>query len=459
MTSTNGVSWTGVGGASYMNFCNTIAYGLDGSGNGLWVAGGNKYAKPPSNNFMSSSDLITWTNIGGSIFGQYPNKIVYANGIWVAVGWATNSFASSNDGITWTGRGFTPLEGQGYDVVYANNIWVAVGIGTSDSVASSTDGTTWTGRGGKTNFLSNNGGRAVAYGNGLWVVVGQGVITSPDLVTWTARSGVNFTALDVVYSSISNLWVTVGEAPSSSWATSTDGTTWTSKGNFSRSNEKLNTIAFNPDFSMVRTKPYVAQVLVFNRILTNDQRQQVESELYYKTGREYYLVPNNPYFAGPSQSIVIENVQNRLSVNYARAIAIGSNAGFTGQQYATISIGTNAGKLTQQVGGVAIGLSAGFNNQGQNAYAMGFSAGYNLQASGAMALGYMAGYDNQGTNAIAIGNSAGYSRQGSNALAIGYQSGYSAQRTNAIAIGYQAGYSAQGTNALSIGYQAGFSEQ
>ena len=97
-----------------------------------------------TNSIAYSSDGITWTGIGTSIFNIEGNGVAYGNGRWVAVGNGINSIAYSSDGITWTGRGISIFSSYGYGVAYGNGRWVAVGYGTN-SIAYSSDGITWTG--------------------------------------------------------------------------------------------------------------------------------------------------------------------------------------------------------------------------------------------------------------------------------------------------------------------------
>ena len=236
MYSTDGINWTGSasnGGIS--GYVYKVAYGQDGSGNGLWVAAGSGYSNPISNSIATSTDGITWTsrntnsnfpfNSNGS-FGA--RGVAYGNGLWVAVGIGTNamganSIATSTNGITWTSRDSNAF-GSGFGVAYGNGLWVAVGA-NGGGTATSTDGITWTAR---SSYGYYNVGYNVAYGNGLWVSVGAGQsFTSPDGITWTARAHKLTSGYDVAYSN--GLWVTCGYLSSSSSfvSTSTDGITWT----------------------------------------------------------------------------------------------------------------------------------------------------------------------------------------------------------------------------------------
>jgi microcystin-dependent protein len=72
----------------------------------------------------------------------------------------------------------------------------------------------------------------------------------------------------------------------------------------------------------------------------------------------------------------------------------------------------------------------------------------NTQETKSIALGFNAGYTGQSENSIAIGYQAGQYNQGTNAIAIGYQAGQYNQETNAIAIGYQAGQTNQHSNSI-----------
>ena len=223
MYSTDGINWTvsasnvfGMNGYVYK-----VAYGQDGSGNGLWVAVGSG-----ANTIATSTDGITW--IGrGSIFGT-ARGVAYGNGLWVAVGQGTNamganSIATSTNGFTWTIRNSNAF-GNGYGVAYGNGLWVAVGA-NGGGTATSTDGITWTARSGIGYY---DVGYNVAYGNGLWVSVSSGQsFTSPDGITWTARANKLTSGYDVAYSN--GLWVTCGylDSTSSFVSTSTDGITWT----------------------------------------------------------------------------------------------------------------------------------------------------------------------------------------------------------------------------------------
>ena len=82
---------------------------------------------------------------------------------YVAVGDGTNTIAYSSDGITWTGLGTSIFSSIGYGVAYnGTNRWVAVGNGTN-SIAYSSDGISWTGIG--TSIFLNTGYGVVSNGS------------------------------------------------------------------------------------------------------------------------------------------------------------------------------------------------------------------------------------------------------------------------------------------------------
>ena len=156
------------------------------------------------------------------------------------------------------------------------------------------------------------------------------------------------------------------------------------------------------------------------------------------------------------------------------SIAIGTNAGI-GQSTATIAIGHEAGNSGQDRSGIAIGRSAGYADQGRSSIAIGRYAGSDDQSEEVIAMGYYAGQTNQRYHAIAIGAYAGNDEQSYSAVAIGNHAGQTSQRTVSIAIGSGAGndnqqseavavgaYSGndnQGQHAVAVGYEAGNEDQ
>jgi hypothetical protein len=107
--------------------------------------------------------------------------------------------------VTWTAADLGDEQLASVGVTYGNGLFVAVGkYGT---ILTSPDGVTWTARtSGTSDYL-----RSVTYGNGLFVAVGEygTILTSPDGVTWTAQtSGTGNDLNGVAYGN--GLFVAVG---------------------------------------------------------------------------------------------------------------------------------------------------------------------------------------------------------------------------------------------------------
>ena len=90
------------------------------------------------------------------------------------------------------------------------------------------------------------------------------------------------------------------------------------------------------------------------------------------------------------------------------SIAMGRYAGQYLQGTQSIAMGGYAGKYTQGLRSIAIGLNAGLNNQGG-------------LTGNSIAIGQNAGYTGQGPNSIAIGNNAGYTSQHNNTIILNAQ--------------------------------------
>ena len=172
--------------------------------NGLFVAVGNSAAVVTTynNNIYTSPDGLTWTwrdvdtDTGTA---QTLNSIAYGAGLFVVVG-DSGFIATSPDAITWTTRtsahGSNPIK----QVIYAGGKFVAVGgSATTNSIQTSPDGITWTARTGVQNISSNYASVAYDSTNAQYVMTtgyaangtapSGGIQTSPDGITWTARTG------------------------------------------------------------------------------------------------------------------------------------------------------------------------------------------------------------------------------------------------------------------------------
>lgn len=152
-------------------------------------------------------------------------SVAYGNGRFVAVaGSGTgNRIMSSVDGMNWVIR--TSAGDHAWrSVTYGNGLFVAVACGISATscnttaggsrVMTSPDGITWTAR----TAAADNQWQGVTYGNGLFVAVANSgtsnrVMTSPDGIVWTSRA-----------ESVGNSWVSVTFGNGTFVAVSNSGT-------------------------------------------------------------------------------------------------------------------------------------------------------------------------------------------------------------------------------------------
>lgn len=142
-------------------------------------------------------------------------------------------------GQTWSLASSVPARDY-YGVAYGDGLYVAVGTDGSGNpaIATSPDAVTWTARTvPETAPLRLQG---VVYANGLWVVGGgeasenttNGILTSTDGVTWTQRTDVSsYGWWDIAYAEGLYVAVTGSLGSANSIATSPDGITWTARTN------------------------------------------------------------------------------------------------------------------------------------------------------------------------------------------------------------------------------------
>jgi hypothetical protein len=262
MTSPDGINWTSRNSAADYNW-RSVTYG-----NGLFVAVANTGT---GNRVMTSPDGITWT-IRTSAANNLWQSVTYGNGLFVAVASTgtgnrvmtsnmvtgdsllvngnskvngvlrIDDTATSNGAIVdkWVGR-TTPASNRFYtSVAYGNGTYVAVNVdGSGDNVMTSPDGITWTSRTG----AANHAWYSVTYGNGLFVAVALGVnstvgnntagnrvMTSPDGITWTLSTTSGATGTnrwtDVTYGNGTFVAVS-SDGGTQHVMTSTDSINWT----------------------------------------------------------------------------------------------------------------------------------------------------------------------------------------------------------------------------------------
>ena len=175
--------------------------------------------------------------------------MTFGNGTFVAVG--SRAVMTSTNGVDWTER---TAAGPGYwrSVTYGNGLFVAVGnlaqtcgfmpwdpcvpdVGAIQ-IMTSPDGVTWTAR----TAPEANSWLSVTYGNGVFVAVTENgtnrVMTSPDGVTWTARAGsVSKTWQSVAFGNGTFVAASVNNIPIG-LMTSTDGVNWTTQSGVANTN-------------------------------------------------------------------------------------------------------------------------------------------------------------------------------------------------------------------------------
>ena len=220
------------GGYSWALSSTTLSNGIQCAayGNGIFVLGGGNNGAT----ITTSTNGTTWTTRTMTYpTSQTINKIIFANGLFVAVG-TNGSLSTSPDGITWTIRVSTFVVTAGshiLDIVYGGGQFIIVGNkgpGTTPQIATSPDGITWTSR--TLSNFGNNDISAISYGNNIYLVFsGSGastpVATSSDGITWTTKTSVTISGGTPSITFGKGLFVLAHG--SGSITTTTDGTTWT----------------------------------------------------------------------------------------------------------------------------------------------------------------------------------------------------------------------------------------
>lgn len=174
LRSTDGVTWTKVSTGTTAKYLYGVCYG-----NGRFVITGYGVS------IYSTDGGLTWTNATMPVNDTY-NGVCYGNGKFVAVK-GNNKVATSTDGSTWTDV-TSPTSGSTWlDVIYANGLYVAVGTGSSNNLMTSPDGNTWT-----LQTVTNIGMRTIRFGNGVFVIAGNNgsnsILTSTTGLSWTQRT-------------------------------------------------------------------------------------------------------------------------------------------------------------------------------------------------------------------------------------------------------------------------------
>lgn len=196
-----------------------VAYG-NAAGNDEFVAVGNQSL------VRSRDEGATWIN-DTVTSGADPTKVyygvAYGSGVFVAVGSVTSRWNGSawSPQITQTINGVTYfMRAVGHGTPSVGGLFVAVG--DAGKIFTSPDGVTWTARTSPT----SSGLRTIAFGNQLFLVGADSgeVLTSPDGGTWTLAASPSGSFLRVLMFA-NNLFVGVDNGKKV-W-TSSNGASWT----------------------------------------------------------------------------------------------------------------------------------------------------------------------------------------------------------------------------------------
>lgn len=165
-----------------------------------------------SSGFAYSTDGISWTALGATIFTNQTRKAFWSGSMWIAGGSGGSTLAYSYDGTSWTSIGSSVITSQVNGIAYNGQIWVAAGnsIAGGPTIAYSTNGINWTGVTGSSTIFTN-AGYGVTWNGTAWLATGHGentIAVSTNGITWTSVSNSNRTTTGTVYSATNgSLWV------------------------------------------------------------------------------------------------------------------------------------------------------------------------------------------------------------------------------------------------------------
>lgn len=233
-TSPDGITWT-----QRTSGFGTTGVWCVGYGNGYWIAGGQAFGV--TNHITYATDPTgTWTakNIGAS-GTETCRSVVYANGIWCALLSNGDIRTATDPTGTWTLRTSTLAKGgPGPNAIiwWSNQSLFIAGLDSgglpSNVLATSPDGITWTARSlpngpvtGDVAFVANSTVAACVYSKTGPLL---DIATSTDGTSWTDRTPASTSSTTYCAAVDSSDLMVVGGL-ANALQTSTDGTTWTSR--------------------------------------------------------------------------------------------------------------------------------------------------------------------------------------------------------------------------------------
>ena len=159
--------------------------------------GGGKFILMCDSFSLSGTNGIDWERNSFKKISYHPEKMIYANGLYVLVSSFFSNLFVSKDGIDW--KDLTTTIGNNIhikSICYGNGLFVIVGDddtvnGIKQYIATSTDGFTWIRRTAPTD-VNKYGLKTVCYGNGLFVATlsistSKQIITSTDGINWSVQ--------------------------------------------------------------------------------------------------------------------------------------------------------------------------------------------------------------------------------------------------------------------------------
>ena len=286
-----------------------------------------------------STDGLTWTSVSRPFYASYP-KLASNGTTAVLVGTQTSGGSqgaiSSTDGITWTTRALPVRSGYAYDTFIAASPSMYV-IMSRDYLATSTDGAAWT-QGTAPAFGGSASISGLAYGNGLFITGTtdeHSYATSTDGITWTSRSANPSIPIGkIIYSN--GVFVSIPTNDSSGGTRiTTDGVTW--KGTV--------TTSLHPNFQVS------SSVFAISRPLTPQQLTGEVSRTI--VGTSYTLSPTDKWVRVNSTANCTLTLPS-AAFNTNRELVIRQTAAYT-----VISSASNVIPLTSSTPGTAILSGAG----------------------------------------------------------------------------------------------------